>query len=300
MATKKAAKGARRSKSWKDIDQDVKAKSMSSTAFKRRLLARCRRVGYCVAALVAAFFAGKLLLMTEDVSAALTKAGRALPIKVVEVESDALSRDWIMSYLGVDREGLNLLEVNLKALKVQLLELPQVASVDVARRLPDTLFISVVERDPIAKILVEDVERGRVTLLVDREGVVYEGTGYDAKRIKSLPFLDGFSLKRLERGFERVEGMDLVDRLLSEAREIAPHIFQTWKVVSLGELPKLIVKSNFAREIVFEPRAVDYRKQLSELDYIIDYHKSRSYRSIAKVDLTMNSQVPVVPTSLVR
>jgi len=300
MATKKAGKSARKSRSWRDIDQDVKAKSTSSTAFKRAVFSRCRKFGFYAILVLAIAGGSKLFLMTEGVSRALTRAGKSMPIEHIEIESDALSREWVLTYLGLDWEQANLLGIDLKDLRSKLEAEAQVASARIARQLPGTLYISIREREPIARVLAEDAVRGRITLLVDDNGVVYEGIGYDAKRLAALPYLDGIRLKRTEGGFEPIEGMDVVGKLLGETREIAPHIFRTWKVVSLEDFPKLIVKSSFAKEIVFEPVATDYRRQLSELDYIIDYHKSHSYKSIAKVDLTMNSQVPVTHASITR
>jgi len=301
MSGRKPSKNVSKSRSWKDIDQDVKAKSMSSTALKRAIFSRCRKFAFYSILVIALLGGAKLFLMTEGVSTALTRAGKSLPIKSIEIESDALSREWVLNYLGLDGdETPNLLGLDLGSLKERLELQAQVSSVKIARQLPDTLYIAIQEREPIAKVLAEDVERGRITLLVDRTGVVYEGIGYDSKRISLLPFLDGIRLKRNEGQYDAITGMEHVGKLLSEAFEIAPHIYRSWKVVSLEALPKLIVKSNFAKEIIFEPVLTDYRRQLAELDYIIDYHKSHSYKSIAKVDLTMNSQVPVTNVAMTR
>ena len=235
----------------------------------------------------------KLFVMNEDLSVSLSKAGRALPVKAILVESDALPRDWVLEYLDLNDRELDLLGLDIGQLKTKLESHPQALSVEIARQLPDTLFISVNEREPVAKALAEDARRGRLTLLVDRYGIVYEGIGYGAKQIKSLPYLDGIRLRRTEGGFEPLIGMEPVANLLSQAREIAPHLYQSWKVVSLAEYPRLIVKSGFVREIVFDKDESDFRTQLSRLDYIVDYFKSHAYSKVAKVDLTMNSQVPV-------
>ena len=296
MARKKAAGASRKTNSWKDIDQDVKAKSISETAFKRILLARCRAAAVIVGSFLVLAAGLRLFVMNEDLSVSLSKAGRALPIKDIIVESDALPRDWVLEYLGLNEGEPDLLGLDIGQLKGKMESHPQAFSVEVARQLPDTLFIAVNEREPVAKALAEDATRGRITLLVDRFGVVYEGIGYGAKQIKSLPYLDGVRLKRSEGGFEPLVGMESVANLLSQARDIAPHLYQSWKVVSLAEYPRLIVKSGFVREIVFEKDESDFRRQLSRLDYIVDYYKSHAYRKVAKVDLTMNSQVPVEQT----
>ncbi|HCR29681.1 MAG TPA: hypothetical protein DIV79_06675 [Opitutae bacterium] len=300
MARRKTANASRKSNSWKDIEQDVKAKSISETAFKRILLARCRTVALFAGAFLIAAAGLKLFVMNDDLSVSITKAGRALPVKSIIVESDALPRDWILEYLDLNEGEIDLLGLELDRLKARLEKHPQTFSAQIARQLPDTLFISVKEREPVAKMLAEDARRGRLTLLVDRFGIVYEGIGYGPKQIKSLPNLDGVRLKRNEDGFEPLVGMEPVDDLLSQTRDIAPHLYQSWKIVSLAEFPKLIVKSGFVREIVFEKGETDFRRQISRLDYIVDYYKSHAFSKVEKVDLTMNSQVPVEQSLVAR
>ncbi len=300
MDRKKESGASRKTNSWKDIDQDVKAKGISKTAFKRILLSRCRAVGAIVGAFLILAAALKLFVMNEDLSVSLSKAGRALPVKAILLESDALPRDWVLEYLDLSDRELDLLGLDIGQLKTKLESHPQALSVEIARQLPDTLFISVNEREPVAKVLAEDARRGRLTLLVDRYGIVYEGIGYGAKQIKSLPYLDGIRLRQAEGGFEPLIGMEPVANLLSQTREVAPHLHQSWKVVSLAEYPRLIVKSGFVREVVFEKDKPDFRRQISRLDYIVDYYKSHGYSKVAKVDLTMNSQVPVEQTLVAR
>ena len=300
MDRKKESGASRKTNSWKDIDQDVKAKGISKTAFKRILLSRCRAVGAIVGAFLILAAALKLFVMNEDLSVSLSKAGRALPVKAILLESDALPRDWVLEYLDLSDRELDLLGLDIGQLKTKLESHPQALSVEIARQLPDTLFISVNEREPVAKVLAEDARRGRLTLLVDRYGIVYEGIGYGVKQIKSLPYLDGIRLRQAEGGFEPLIGMEPVANLLSQTREVAPHLYQSWKVVSLAEYPRLIVKSGFVREVVFEKDKSDFRRQISRLDYIVDYYKSHAYSKVAKVDLTMNSQVPVEQTLVAR
>ena len=300
MDRKKESGVSRKTNSWKDIDQDVKAKGISKTAFKRILLSRCRVVVAIVGAFLILAAALKLFVMNEDLSVSLSKAGRALPVKAILLESDALPRDWVLECLDLSDRELDLLGLDIGQLKTKLESHPQTLSVEIARQLPDTLFISVNEREPVAKVLAEDAQRGRLTLLVDRYGIVYEGIGYGAKQIKSLPYLDGIRLRQAEGGFEPLIGMEPVANLLSQAKEVAPHLYQSWKVVSLAEYPRLIVKSGFVREVVFEKDKSDFRRQISRLDYIVDYYKSHAYSKVAKVDLTMNSQVPVEQSLVAR
>ena len=111
-----------------------------------------------------------------------------------------------------------------------------------------------------------------------------------------------FDISELQSGKVRGNGSldPLNDDVLSEARTLAPHRYSSWKVVSFEAWPNIVVKSDFAREAVFEPNPNGYRRQLAELDYIIDYNKSRSVNRVARVDLTLKSQVPVTRASFVQ
>ena len=56
----------------------------------------------------------------------LSKAGRALPVKVILVESDALPRDWVLEYLDLSDRELGLLGLDIGQLKTKLESHPQV------------------------------------------------------------------------------------------------------------------------------------------------------------------------------
>ena len=101
-------------------------------------------------------------------------------------------------------------------------------------------------------------------------------------------------MKRAGDGFEAIEGIAEVDELLTEAKLIAPHLYRSWKVVSLERSPQILVKSKMAREIVFNPG--DFHRELGRLDYILDYYKGKMVTKLASVDLTLGVQVPVQAT----
>ena len=293
MATKRKTTPSRKSRSWKDIDQNVKPKSMSDVARKRLLMQRVRKFALIAVAIMVGGFVGRAVLLSEKGPELLAKAGRELPVREIEVESDgSITRKWILEYLDLDREKVDLLTLNLVELKERLMEVPQIQTAEVARKFPDTLAISISERVPIAKIAAVDKRGSRAILTVDGEGVVYSGVNYSKKRLKRLPYLDGIRLKRSAAGgFENVLGMDEVARLFYEASAYAPGIYSTWSVVSLEALPSIITKSKAARKVVFQPSG--YRDQLARLDYILDYYRGNLLNPIPVVDLTLGSQVPV-------
>jgi len=293
MAQKRKTTISRKSRSWKDIDQNVKPKAMSDVARKRMLTARVRKFALIAVAVVIGGFVGRALLLSEKGPELLAQAGRELPVREIKIETDGFITDqWILDYLELNREEIDLLTLDLISLKENLMKVSQIRTAEVAREFPDTLAIFVSEREPLAKIAGVDKRGNRNLLTVDADGVVYSGVNYSKKLLRNLPYLDGIRLKRAdEGGFKEVKGMDEVSKLLDEASAYAPAIYRSWMIVSLAEFPNIITKSKAVKKAVFKPG--DYRSQLAQLDYILDYDRGNRVDPIPMVDLTLGSQVPV-------
>lgn len=95
-------------------------------------------------------------------------------------ETDAAT---LLEVVGVDR-GMPILAVDLDAVRERVTALPWVRSVRVERHLPDTLFIALTERRPLALW-----QRHRALALVDEEGVVI--TDHALERFAHLPIVIG-------------------------------------------------------------------------------------------------------------
>jgi cell division protein FtsQ len=97
-----------------------------------------------------------------------------LVVSDIEVEGRAMTeRDAILRAVGATR-GTPLLAVNPAQAKAQLEALPWVRSAAVERRLPDTLYIRLAERQPLALW-----QRQGKLVLIDRDGVVITGERLD-------------------------------------------------------------------------------------------------------------------------
>ncbi len=295
MPRNAASKKGSSSRSWKDISQEVKPKAMSSTAWKRLQVGRLKRIGLALVVAIVAIGALRFATNVNHGPRLLNTAGKELPVRHVEVVSDGvLGKEWILNQLDLDALGNNLLKIDVASVQQEFEAIPQVKRAQIEKQYPDTLFISIQEREPIARIVARNASGERLRLLVDGEGVVYEGVHYDSSLINVLPYLDIKGLKKEDGRFLKIEGLDEVGKLLSEAKSIAPHLYRSWKVVSLKDSPHIIVRSRTVKEARFEPK--NYRRQLAKLDYIIDYNRSRMMGQVAKVDLTLGAQVPVKAT----
>src|SRR5690606_13617764 len=123
----------------------------------------------------------------------LTRAGEALPIETVSVESDGvITTDWTLRYLEW-QDGRNLLDVDIADIKSRLERVGQIRSAQVERVFPDELRIRVEERAPVARILAQRASGEKLVLYVDAEGEVFEGIELTRAMTRYLPLLDGIS-----------------------------------------------------------------------------------------------------------
>jgi cell division septal protein FtsQ len=129
---------------------------------------------------------------------------RNLDVKVQQgaIVTPALVREWARL-----REGENLFDFNIAKIRNDLLRWsPNVKSVQITRRLPDTLALEVSERIPLARMASER------HLVVDDEGVLF-GVPSRGKR---LPVIAGYDGPPLRRG-RRVQGAALAGLAVLDA-----------------------------------------------------------------------------------
>lgn len=295
MAARNPTTNSRRKRkfnTWKDIDQTVKPKAMSSTSERRIWMGRIKTTGAALLLVAVSAAALHFLPRLEGGPELLTKAGESMPIQVIDVESDGnLERAYLLRQMAVPADA-NLLSVDLDLIKARLEAIGQVKGAVVSRRFPDALEVAVVERKPVVRILAQRSNGETLRLFVDKEGVVFESDRMDPRVARTLPFLDGVTLFREGGGYSRIDNFAPLVELLSEAQAIAPHIYSAWRIVSLEREDRLIAKGRSAKWVVFD-RFSDFRNQLGRLDYILDDCRSNRRGEIESVDLTLDDQVPV-------
>jgi len=287
-----STKRKRKANTWKDIDQSVKPKAMSSASERRVWIGRAKLFGGIL--FLGAVLAGALHYapQIEGGSDVIAKAGESLPVANIDVQTDGnLEREHLLRALDVPEEA-NLLSVDLESMKERLESIGQVEKAVITRRFPDTLEVTVSERTPIMRLLVQRSNGETLNLFVDTQGVVFEADRLDPRISRRLPFLFGVDLSKKEEGFSDVRDIEPLADLLSEAQAIAPHIYSTWRIMSLEQEDRLIAKGKFVKEVVFD-RNTDFRDQLAKLDYILDYHRGNGSGPLKRIDLTLGDQVPV-------
>jgi len=277
-------------RTWREIPQQVKPRAMSRGG-RRRVWQRTLKTTVAVA--VVAVLLGVVWAVVEvlqEQPGGLARTAGATPVKEIAVATDGvLDQPWIVRTLALPPSA-TLMELDLQQLRERLLASGQVLAVSVARRFPATLAVTITERTPVARVMAQLSDGATRELLVARDGVVYEGAGYDPAIVGTLVWLDGVKLVRAGRRFLPVPGMESAADLLAKARNEAPHLYATWKVISLARLgsdAEILVNSSVVERITFSATD-DFFRQLAQLDVLID-----AVSPLREVNLAVGLQVPV-------
>ena len=283
--------------SWRSIRQEVKPLAMSRQGRRRRLFAGLKVGALCT--LVAALGWGGYVIVHEWQTdrAALTTAVHSDPVRdVVLITDGVLNQKWVEGVLALPKSA-SLMALDLRALRDKLTAHGQVRVAVVTRNFPDTLVVTLQERTPVARVQASDETGVTKQFLVAKDGVVYDGLGYNGQMLAGLPWLDGIRLVRAANGFEPIAGMNDVSALLSTAQLQAPHLYREWLIVSLARLAEsdeIVVKTQDIPEIVFS-RKRDFFKQIAQLDFVIeDAARVMAQPSLRSVNLSFENQVPVL------
>lgn len=282
-------------RTWRDIPQQVKPRAMSKGG-RRRMIGGMVRTGIGVIAVGALAWAGwaAASALQQDPQK-VSRAVPATPIKdIVLVTDGVLEQNWLVSTLGLPR-GATLMELDLFQLRERLLASGQVRTAVLMRNFPSTLVATLSERVPIVRVNAQAPgEKVARPLLVARDGVVFEGAGFDPAMLNTLPWLDGVRLVRKGDGFTPIEGMAAVADLIGKAKYEAEHLYRTWRVISLEHYAsdgELIVRDADGLRIRFNVND-DFFRQLARLDLVLDYTRG-SVRSQTEINLAVGQQVPV-------
>jgi hypothetical protein len=289
-------------RSWRDIQQDIAPRAMSGEGRKRLAFSTLKTIGIIAIACTSLWGGYELFRLWQDNPVKLRAPVKSSPVREIVLQSDGpLDHAWVSQVLALPR-NIDLMELDLYALRERLLAHPQVRTAVLARKFPDKLSVVLEERMPVARVRAPEVDGQLKDYLVARDGFLFPGINFTADRTDLLPYLDGLKLRRSGKGFVPIEGMETVSDLLGTARANTFDLYSRWRTVSLARLGTdgvLVVRSADIPEITFGTRD-DFLKQLAQLDLIIDRTRMQpDGRTLASVNLSVGLSangilVPVV------
>ncbi|OHE71568.1 MAG: hypothetical protein A2007_05460 [Verrucomicrobia bacterium GWC2_42_7] len=295
----------KRLSSWRDIDQTKGHRSLTPIARWKKLQYYGKLIGS--AAIVVCCVLGALwaLRIVQIKSRSIRVEGVTQILKRIDFETDGiLTGQWCKDFLKLP-ESVPFMDVNLFQVKTQLESFGQVRSVVVERQFPDTLKIHIEEYRPVLRIAVKEDSKPAQLFLISKEGIVYQGVGYQREIIGKLPFLTGVPLNKVGNSFQRLEGMEIISRLISLANIKKPHLYANWKSLSCeqfdhrvgAEWSRIRVSTKDVGEVIFGTQ--DFSEQLDRLDFIVKNLKaSQKEGRVEYIDLSTDTQAAVQLTSV--
>lgn len=291
-------------RTWRDIQQSIAPKAMSSEGRKRLLAGTVKSMAALFALGLGGWGAYEIFNTWERNPMAIKSPVKSEPIKTVETRSDGvLDKAWVTRVLALPKNA-GLMDLDLPALQARLMNTGQVRNAVLTRKFPATLVVMIEERWPVVRVHAQLGDAAPKDLLVARDGVIYDGSCYDPAMIGSLPYLADVGLKRMKGQFQLVPGMDKVADLLMTAQVNIPALFRNWSVVSLARFEAdgfIIVRSKEIKEIIFgtRDRVGDFHRQIAMLDMIVAEGRIQPENPAVSVNLALGetkggAQVPVV------
>lgn len=280
-------------RSWRDIPQPVKPRAMSREGKWRLTTSMLRVTGAAVVIGGAAWGVWEVTRALQENPQKMPASAKTVAVKNLELKSDGvLGNEWLARTLALPK-NTSLMELDLQALRIRLMASGQVKAASLTKSFPDTIKAQVSERSPVARVMA-DLRGQQTALLVARDGVVFDGVGYEDALLSALPWLDGVKLTRSNDHYLPVEHMGVVAELLARARLDAEHLYKTWQVVSLARLEsdgELNVRTKRGTTVVFGANG-DFFQQLAKLDYQWEIFATMPTPP-AKIDLSLGREVSV-------
>jgi cell division protein FtsQ len=211
----------------------------------------------------------------------------------IDVDIDGtLNRDQVLQSVSL-HTGVNIFSVKLPPTRQALLDIPQVEEAEVQRLLPDTLKISVRERQPVARLIANreqiDILTPTQTLMLDATGIVLKSRANLPEYLR-LPVITGYPTDGLRLG-KPVEAPEVMTALslLKKTGEALPGRFDIQTIdLSKGWCLEVADRGRSTIRFSFD----DLDAQVRRLGLLLDYC-DKNHQQLATVNLTIQRNVPV-------
>ena len=288
-------------KNWRDIEQKGKVRPIvTRIGRRRRFFLFLKHWAITMSVLCVIMLLGFMVYLFRIDQGMLKVSLPSHQIGKIQFKSDGyLTLEWFNSLVLVPPE-VNLLNVDILAVKKALMKEVQIKGVSVSRRFPNTLEVSIKERKPILRARFKDEHEEVRSVLIASDGVVYKGHAYPKQFLSKLPFItEGIQFLNSESGIKPVTGIGPLTKLLDIAPKQYPAVYNTWKWVAIrnygGEIESskasIVIKSRDVEEIVFAP--MEFERQLELLSRLLHYSRESKKGKFKHIDLTLEEQIVV-------
>ncbi len=178
-------------------------------------------------------------------------------LKTIEIEGlKSLKKEDVISRAGIE-PGKNIFAIDLKKIKKHLKSIRQIDNIKVVRSYPDAIFIRIIERVPIARI-VNTVKAGKVEL-IDIEGVVFPGEAPGLPKITGIT--DDYALKEIVK-------------FIPGIREADRDFYDNLSIIRGSDIRDIRLKA-YGIDIRWGKIEVNIKNKLNDLKKVIENTKNK-------------------------
>ena len=219
-------------------------------------------------------------------------------LRHVDLESNGeMTAEDFVRLCGLDLES-SIFALRLRDLRERLLDRPGIESVDLSRRLPGTLRVKVVEREPIAWLECRPLgivgRNPAVGILLDRTGVCYPCDFWVEEKARPLPVL---LVSDVEEGDITI-GKEIRHHESRRALELIRHARERLRGAGWS-LPVVAVRNDYSLEaattrgVLVTFGMYDHEEQLENLIALVR-ESAKQAEPIAMVNLIPKRNIPVI------
>jgi len=210
------------------------------------------------------------------------------------VKTDGVLSEARLAEIANVSAGMNLMKLDLNAIRQQIEKLPQVEKVSVSREMPDRLNLVVRERMPVAWLCSPplgirpwDMERG---FLMDEEGYLFRCLDLN-DGMKSLPVVELFKMAEPAEGtkIESQAARAGLKLIIESDRRFIDH---GMTVTELKVRDEWSIECVYQNELSVTYGVFDFSRGLDDLALIME-QTAGSGQSLATVNLVAEKNIPV-------
>ncbi len=255
---------------------------------------RAKRRGVLVRTLAILCLCGSLPVLAKWGYDTVFYQNEEFVLRRLNIQTDGILSEARLAEIANVAAGMNLMELDLEAIRSQIEKLPQVEKATVTRELPDRINLIVRERMPVAwlsspplGIRPWDMERG---YLLDAEGVLFRCLDLN-DGMKSLPVVESFQvIEPVEGGRIESEGVRAGLKLILESD--GRFLEQGMTVAEVRVRDEWAVEAIYQNRLAVTFGVFDYSRGLDDLALILG-NAENSGRQLATVNVAAMKNIPV-------
>jgi len=245
----------------------------------------------------------KIFLITTFLTAIVIVAYWVINQTVLENEKFRLSyievaitgrlrKEKVIEWASIPSEA-NLITLDIQKIQTRLLSRSEIGEAQVQKILPNKLVIKVIERRPVARLVIRTVPTQIPTQVfaLDKNGVII--TPRPGEDFMRLPEIIGANLREITPG-EKVKSQSVLSAIdlivLLETSHLRPKLGRICVDVSKEKTLRLSTPGGGWAILSRDPQLME--QQIARLAKIMEYASARSLR-ILSADLTVQRNVPV-------